>query len=127
MLDKLILTTKKIFNNLWLRVIISLGVILLIIILSNNETSFMINRLLFLSPILFVFVFIPSSRINNFLVFIMLALTYLFVNYISLYVVGNEPFYWSGLLLIFIVSIFAFVIPTFLLSMLFSFVKNSSK
>lgn len=115
----------KIFDSVKIRFFISVAFVIVLVGLNFHNQSSLLNSLLFASPLLLIFTFFPSNRINNFVFFILLSLMYLGINYLSLYVIANDVFYWSGLLLVFIMNLFIFVIPAFLFSLFLTYVKKA--
>lgn len=126
-LDNVLTKIDKMLTSKNSRLLLSVALLLLIVLLNLPNINEMMTSLLFISPNIFVFIFLPSNRINGLFLFILLSLLYLGINYVSLYVIANGVFYWSGLLLVFVVNIFLFVIPTFLFSLVLTYLSKSVK
>lgn len=126
-LDNVLTKIDKMLTSKNSRLLLSVGVLPLVVLLNLPNLNEMMTSLLFISPNLFVFILLPSNRINGLLLFILLSLLYLGISYVSLYVIANGIFYWSGLLLVFVVNIFLFVIPTFLFSLVLTYLSKSGQ
>lgn len=126
-LDNVLTKIDKMLTSKNSRLLLSVALLLLIVLLNLPNINEMMTSLLFISPNIFVFILLPSNRINGLFLFILLSLLYLGINYVSLYVIANGVFYWSGLLLVFVVNIFLFVIPTFLFSLVLTYLSKSVK